>query len=150
MKARFAHVNLIARDWQRLAGFYERVFGCECLLPERDLFGRWLEESTGVLGAHIRGAHLRLPGCGEGGPTLEIFQYDKEGSALRPAINRPGLGHLAFAVEDVRAALDAVLAAGGGQVGELVSVDISGAGKITFVYAADPEGNIIELQHWHA
>ena len=146
MKARFAHVNLIARDWRELAEFYERVLGCERLLPERDLSGRWLEESTGVPGARIRGAHLRLPGYGEGGPTLEMFQYDKEGSSSRPAINRPGLGHLAFAVEDVRAALDAVLAAGG----ELVSVDIPNAGKITFVYAADPEGNIIELQHWEA
>lgn len=150
MKARFAHVNLIARDWQRLAGFYERVLGCERLLPERDLSGRWLEESTGVLEAYVRGAHLRLPGYGQGGPTLEVFQYDQEEAALRPAVNRPGLGHLAFAVEDVCAALDAVLAAGGGQVGELVSVDIPGAGKITFVYATDPEGNIIELQHWHA
>src|SRR5215831_9165895 len=27
MKARFAHVNLIARDWRRLAQFYTKVFG---------------------------------------------------------------------------------------------------------------------------
>lgn len=150
MRARFAHVNLIARDWEKLARFYERVLGCERLHPERDLSGQWLEESTGVPGVHIRGAHLRLPGYGEGGPTLEVFQYDVESLSSRPAVNRPGLGHLAFAVQDVRAALDAVLAAGGGQIGELVSVDIPGAGRITFVYATDPEGNIIELQHWHA
>jgi catechol-2,3-dioxygenase len=25
--ARFGHVHLIARDWRRLADFYERVFG---------------------------------------------------------------------------------------------------------------------------
>jgi len=41
-----------------------------------------------------------------------------------------------------------VISAGGGVVGELVSVDIPGAGTIAFVYATDPEGNVIELQHW--
>jgi hypothetical protein len=33
-------------------------------------------------------------------------------------------------------------------VGEIVSVEIPGAGRITFVYVTDPEGNIVELQHW--
>jgi predicted enzyme related to lactoylglutathione lyase len=96
--------------------------------------------------------HLRLPGYGEHGPTLEIFQYDEilgrgdHGSA--PAANRAGLGHLAFAVEDVPAACQAVLAAGGGMLGEIVSVEVAGAGWITFAYATDPEGNLIELQRW--
>jgi hypothetical protein len=29
-----------------------------------------------------------------------------------------------------------------------VSLDIPNAGRVTFVYLTDPEGNIIELQHW--
>jgi len=45
------------------------------------------------------------------------------------------------------AALAVLQAEGGSQVGEVVSVDIRGAGQIRFVYARDPEGNIIELQH---
>ncbi|MDP4149104.1 MAG: hypothetical protein Q8927_12755 [Bacteroidota bacterium] len=32
--------------------------------------------------------------------------------------------------------------------GDLVETDIPGAGHLTFVYARDPDGNIIELQHW--
>ena len=36
----------------------------------------WLDSATGINGAHLRGMHLRLPGYGEHGPTLEIFQYD--------------------------------------------------------------------------
>lgn len=59
------------------------------------------------------------------------------------------MAHLAFAVEDVGAAVQAVLAAGGSMVGEDVTVDIPGAGRITFAYVADPEGNVIELQRWH-
>ena len=33
-------------------------------------------------------------------------------------------------------------------MGELVRVVVPGAGRLKFVYAADPEGNIIELQKW--
>jgi catechol 2,3-dioxygenase-like lactoylglutathione lyase family enzyme len=140
------HTNLVARDWRALASFYQRVFGCEPLPPERTLSGAWLEAATGVHGAQIRGIHLRLPGHGHSGPTLEVFQYDPQADAPEPAANRPGLGHLAFAVDDVEQAREAVLAAGGRGVGEVVSQEIPGAGTITFAYVRDPEGNIIELQ----
>jgi len=36
IEARFGHVNLIARDWQSLAAFYQRVFGCMLVPPELD------------------------------------------------------------------------------------------------------------------
>jgi predicted enzyme related to lactoylglutathione lyase len=146
--ARFVHTNLIARDWVKLAAFYERVFGCTPVPPERSLAGEWLAKSTGVPGAQIRGIHLRLPGYGDGGPTLEIFQYHRERERPETATNRPGFAHIAFAVDDVQAAYEAVIAAGGGAVGELVSVEIPGAGTIAFVYVTDPERNIIELQRW--
>jgi predicted enzyme related to lactoylglutathione lyase len=148
IQTRFVHVNLIAQDWRKLAEFYEQVFGCTPVPPERNLSGGWLEDGTGVPGAQVQGVHLRLPGYGEQGPTLEVFQYNHQLERQEPAANRPGFAHLAFAVDDVAAARDAVIAAGGGAIGELVSVDIPGAGRITFIYATDPEGNIIELQHW--
>ena len=147
-RARYVHTNLIARDWRKLARFYERIFGCTPVPPERDLAGQWLEDGTGVPGAHIHGVHLRLPGYGTDGPTLEIFQYNHEEGRPETAVNRPGFGHIAFAVDDVEAARDAVFAAGGGTVGQVVSLEVPGAGTVTFVYLTDPEGNIIELQHW--
>jgi predicted enzyme related to lactoylglutathione lyase len=145
---RFVHTNIVAHDWRRLARFYEEVFGCAAVLPERDLRGSWLENATGVRGAEIQGIHLRLPGHGERGPTLEIFGYNHQKSRPEMAINRPGLAHIAFGVDDVAQMLQAVLDAGGGTVGELVSVQVPGAGAIDFVYVTDPEGNIIELQRW--
>jgi predicted enzyme related to lactoylglutathione lyase len=148
MQARFVHTNVVAHDWRRLADFYEQVFGCILVPPERHITGQWIESATGVPNAEIDGVHLRLPGHGEGGPTLEIFQYNRAERGQRPAINRPGLAHLAFAVDDVEAARDAVVAAGGGTVGEVVSLDVAGAGRVTFVSVTDPEGNIIELQRW--
>ncbi|HSB73153.1 MAG TPA: VOC family protein [Candidatus Methylomirabilis sp.] len=148
MPAKFVHTNLVAQDWRRLAAFYEAVFGCTPIPPERDLVGQWLDAVTGVAQARILGVHLRLPGYGTGGPTLEIFQYDREMERPATAVNRPGFGHIAFAVENVEAARDAVLAAGGRAVGALVSARIPSAGTITVVYVTDPEGNVIELQRW--
>jgi len=100
IEARFGHVNLVAADWRLLADFYERVFGCVFVPPERDLGGPVFEAGTGVPGATVRGAHLRLPGLGENGPTLEIFQYGAGPERPATAINRPGFGHIAFAVPE--------------------------------------------------
>ena len=129
--ARYVHTNLVARDWRSLAVFYEQVFGCVRLQPERDLAGPAIDAGTGLVGAHIRGVHLRLPGFPEGGPTLEIFTYNEEPERPPTAVNRPGFGHLAFAVADVRAARQAALEAGGGAVGEVVTVEVSGGGRVT-------------------
>jgi catechol 2,3-dioxygenase-like lactoylglutathione lyase family enzyme len=149
-EARFVHVNLIAKDWKQLARFYEQVFGCVPVPPERRLQGRQLERATGVSGASIQGVHLRLPGFGDVGPTLEIFQYVQGPDSPLAAVNQRGLAHVAFAVDDVKAAQDAVLAAGGSSVGELVALPVSEDRAVTFVYVRDPEGNIIELQKWSA
>jgi catechol 2,3-dioxygenase-like lactoylglutathione lyase family enzyme len=150
VQARFVHTNIVARDWRKLAQFYEQVLGCTPVPPERNLEGQWLEDGTGVPGARIQGIHLRLPGYGAEGPTLEIFQYNYQEERPETAINRPGFGHIAFVVDDVEAARDAVLAAGGGVVGKVVSLSVPSAGTVVFVYITDPEGNIIEFQHWPA
>lgn len=149
INAKYVHTDLVARDWKQLADFYTRVFGCTLVPPERDLSGAWLDDATSITNAHIRGAHLRLPGYGDAGPTLEIFQYDDEPAKPPTAVNRPGLGHIAFAVDDVYAARDAVIAAGGGTVGKIIETEIRGVGHICFVYVTDPEGNVIELQKWN-
>ena len=44
--------------------------------------------------------------------------------------------------------LNAVIEAGGGKLSEIIHQDIPRIGKITFVYAKDPEGNFIELQKY--
>ena len=63
-----------------------------------------------------------------------------------PAVNRPGYGHLAFAVDDVAAAREAVLAAGGRAVGGVVTTPVGEAGHVTWAYVTDLEGNVLELQ----
>ena len=146
--ARFGHVNLIARDWRSLVAFYTTLFGCEFVPPERDYAGDDLAAGTGVPGAALRGAHLRLPGHGPAGPTLEIYQFASMPEAVPPMANRPGFQHIAFAVPSVAAARQAVLEAGGGSVGSVVTLQTADGRFVTWTYVTDPEGNIIELQSW--
>ena len=148
LNARYVHTNLIARDWRGLAQFYQDLFGCVPVPPERDLSGPEMEAGTGIRGVHLRGAHLRLPGRGDDGPTLEIFTYDPALEGPATAVNRPGFGHIAFSVEDVVGAREMVLAAGGRAIGEVVTVTVAGAAQVTWCYVTDPEGNAIELQSW--
>jgi predicted enzyme related to lactoylglutathione lyase len=146
--AKYVHTNLIAEDWRALAGFYIDLFGCTLVPPERDLQGEHMDAGTGIPGVHLRGAHLRLPGWGDDGPTLEIFNYNVAAAREPAAVNRPGYGHIAFSVEDVQSARTAVLNASGRAVGEVVTVQIATGARITWCYVTDPEGNIIELQSW--
>jgi predicted enzyme related to lactoylglutathione lyase len=125
---RFAHTNLVAKDWRKLARFYEQVFGCTPVPPERDLSGQWLDDAVGIPSVHI--------------------SEEEQSASLRIRADRPGFGHIAFAVDDVEATRQAVLAAGGGELGKVASVKVSGAGSITFAYLTDPEGNIVEVQRW--
>lgn len=148
MNAKFGHVNLIARDWKRVSRFYQDVFGCVPVPPERDYRGADVDRATAVPNAHIMGEHLRLPGHGENGPTLEIYSFDEFAAAYEPQVNRPGFQHIAFAVDDVAAARKEVLANGGSDLGETVTLTTKVGTRVTFVYLRDPEGNIIELQSW--
>lgn len=149
MGIRYAHTNLIADDWRRLAQFYIEVFECVPVSSERDHHGPLTDALTGMPGARIQGRHLRLPGHGEHGPTLEVFTYAKNAEHPPTQLHRPGFQHLAFEVDDVDGKREEILARGGSDVGKVVTLDIPGAGKLTLVYMTDPEGNILELQKWH-
>ncbi|MGD0153746.1 MAG: VOC family protein [Thermacetogeniaceae bacterium] len=148
MSLKFVHTNIVAKDWQKLAQFYIQVFECQPVEPERDLEGAWIDRATDIKDVHIRGMHLRLPGY-QDGPTLEIFQYNKQAEEDGlPAINKPGFGHIAFLVDNVQIIYDKLIKNGGSKWGEIVVQEIAGVGILTFVYARDPEGNIIEIQNW--
>jgi predicted enzyme related to lactoylglutathione lyase len=147
VKSRYVHTNIIARDWKSLASFYEDIFDCKPVPPKRELTGKLIDDLTHIEHAELQGIHLKLPGYDEAGPLLEILQYSHPKKGI-PAINRLGLAHIAFRVDDVESAKNEVLEAGGRAIGETVSLQIPKAGTVTVVYVTDPEGNIIELQHW--
>lgn len=144
----YVHTNLVARDWRSLANFYVDVLGCVPVPPERSYSGPALEAGTGVTAAALEGIHLRLPGCGPNGPTLEIYTYAALADRPATAANRLGFGHLAFQVPSVDDARDKVLQAGGKAVGQVVSLRTAHGDEVTWCYVSDPEGNILELQAW--
>ena len=148
MKIRYVHTNIIAEDWKRVSLFYQKVFGCKPIPPQRDLNGEWLDKLTGIENVHVRGEHLTLPGYEECLPTLEIFSYNSTELDNSKHINSIGLAHLAFEVDDVESVLQKIKTEGGGQVGELIKTEYPNHVTATFVYAKDIEGNIIELQSW--
>lgn len=148
MPPRYTHTNLVAEDWEALADFYIKVFGCAPVPPKRSLEGEWLAGAVGLDEVALEGMHLRLPGHGDAGPTLEIFSYRTMLDRPEPSANRKGLCHLAFHVDDVREALRLMEDHGGKALGVVTEREVPGVGLLSFVYAADPEGNIVELQNW--
>lgn len=145
---RYVHTNIISNDWKKLSKFYIEVFGCKLLPPARKQEGPWLEKGTGLPKAKLEGGHLLLPGWGANGPTLEIHQYSEiePQSAINP--NMRGIAHIAFEVDSVKETLNKIIRAGGSANGQISYGKVEGKGKITFVYARDPEGNLIEIQKW--
>jgi len=88
IRAEYAHINLIARDWKKPVRFYSEVFGCEPKPPERDMSGAWLDQLTSLQNARLSGVHLRLPGYGDNGPTLEVFNYNQLVEPELPSANQ--------------------------------------------------------------
>lgn len=68
------------------------------------------------------------------GPSLP-----RTGAGTGISRSRSKMSPTAFAV---------VVAAGGAAHGKVVTRDIPGAGRVTFAYVRDPEGNLVELQSW--
>jgi predicted enzyme related to lactoylglutathione lyase len=108
---------------ERLADFYEKVFGCKRLSPGSVLTGDAMARGTGVPNAEIRGVWFQMPGIGEGGPILELFQYSHMHERQTPLPNQPGYGHLSFEVSDIAATADAVVTAGGSRFGAIADFE---------------------------
>jgi len=145
---RFAHVNIISKNWEKLVKFYSDTFNCKIVPPLRNQSGDWLDKGTGMKNAVLKGAHLRLPGHGNNGPTIEIYQYDEieDQDFIKP--NKRGFSHIAFEVSNIEQNLRKIIDNGGSYLGELTSKEVEGVGLLKFIYTRDIEGNIIELQNW--
>jgi len=63
-------------------------------------------------------------------------------------LNKCGIAHLAFEVDDVEKTLRLLLQRGGSHIGEAIKTKYEDEREAVFVYATDCEGNIVELQSW--
>ena len=149
MNCRYTHTNINSPDWEKLVKFYIDVFGCKLVPPLRHLHGAWFEKASGVPGAEVHGAHIALPGYGEDGPTFEIFTHTNQLGETSNPFNHQGFGHIAFHVDDVEETYQNLLAHGGSSDGEIITKYYESLGKtLIMIYAKDPDGNVIEIQHW--
>lgn len=137
------HVSLTARNADRLAGFYRAVFGCVDRRPPKRLSGEIVARGNGLANVGIYAIWLGLPG--DAGPFLEIMEYSETPDRRPPAVNAPGFGHIAFAVSDLHATIDAVLGSGGTLQGQVTNFGTEERPHL-ILYVRDPEGNILELE----
>jgi len=146
MPMRYAHTCIVAKDWKALSLFYQQVFGCKPLSPEREFHGEWIDKLTGIKKVRLTRIRLAFPGYKENGPLLEITSYNTMDLGNPKLVNLVGLSHIAFEVEDMVETLRKVLSEGGSALGELVRVVSPEGQGASLIYVKDPEGNIIELK----
>ena len=68
---RVHHTGYTVSDLERSVAFYRDLLGCE-VIAEQEKQGGYLAAIVGYPDAHVRMAHLRLPGADH---VLELFQY---------------------------------------------------------------------------
>ncbi|MEL6585658.1 MAG: VOC family protein [Pseudomonadota bacterium] len=140
---RLTHVNLTARNADRLAAFYRNSFGFSERRPPKRLSGEAVSRGNGLPNSDIRVVWLNV-NDGDG-PSLEIMEYSETVNRPKPAVNEPGYGHLAFEVRNLTESVENVLRFGGTLQGEVTNFGTAEA-PILIVYVRDPEGNILELE----
>jgi catechol 2,3-dioxygenase-like lactoylglutathione lyase family enzyme len=136
---RMDHVGIVVDDLAAATEFFIKL-GLE-LVGEGPVEGRWVDRMVGLEGVRAEIAYLRMP---DGHGALELTKYhtpsSPAGNRHAPA-NTPGIRHIAFAVDDIDAAVAGLRARGAELVGELERYE----DKYRLCYVRGPEGIIVEL-----
>lgn len=135
----FVHVGLVVEDLDETVRFLT-VLGFVCGKPSV-FSGEWTDRIIGLENVTIEVVMVRVP---DGSDVFEVLRFRSPSAGAQepaPAANRPGLRHVAFAVDDVRGVVDRVREAGWDTVGEVVGSENTSL----FCYVRGPEGLIVEL-----
>jgi len=157
------HVNLVVHDLDLMVRFYCEVLGLE-QAKQVLIEGEWIDRTVGLSGVRADVVYLHPPppelppelslaGSPLSSTRLELIRYhapiaERPGGIDQP--NCPGLRHLAFAVDDIDAAVQRLRDAGVTPVSDVQMVPSSqvkyeGSARKRLVYFRDPEGNVLEL-----
>ncbi len=134
------HFALTVSGLERSLAFY-RGLGFD-LVSDREVEGGYVEEITGIEGAHVRLAHLS--GYGH---NLELLEYRWPRGEVRAG--RPqdtGSAHVCLLTDDIDAAVADLRSRGvtfrsSGPVTTTSGPNKGGRG----IYAEDPDGNVLEI-----
>jgi catechol 2,3-dioxygenase-like lactoylglutathione lyase family enzyme len=139
MRPRFVHVGLVVEDLDETVRFLE-LLGLECGRPG-EFGGEWIDRIIGLEDSKVELVMARTP---DGSDVFEVVRFLSPTASAQekaPAANRPGLRHIAFQVDDVRAVVDRVREAGWETVGEIVDYEST----FLLCYVRGPDGLIVEL-----
>ena len=136
---RMDHVGIVVDDLADATAFFvELGFKVQ---GEGLVDGGWVDRVVGLEGVRVEFAMLETP---DGHGRLELVTFHaplgRGGDRHAPA-NTPGIRHLAFAVDDIDAAVAAVRARGAELVGEVENYE----DIYRLCYVRGPEGIIVEL-----
>lgn len=140
---RIHHTGYTVSNLDRSLTFYRDLLGCE-VLATQEKEGGYLAAIVGYPEAHVRMAHLRLPG---GEHVIELFEYlAPAGVRADVAPRNVGASHLCFLVDDLTEIYRRLRDQGVDSfVSEPVEVD-TGINRGGYgLYLRDPDGITVEL-----
>ena len=138
------HTSLAVGDLDAGIAFYRDTFGYEVAFQEKGMSDR-IARMTGIEGLTCDLAQLRSI---YGEHVLALIAFRRPGRDVPPldgAPLRPGAAHVAFAVEDLDAALAAVEALGAARVGGVTEFDEGRS-----IYCREPSGSFFEMEEFRA
>ena len=139
---RIHHTGYTVSDLDRSVAFYRDLLGCE-VIATQEKEGGYLAAIVGYPDAHVRMAHLRLPG---GEHVVELFQYlSPEGGKADVEPRNVGASHLCFVTADLPALYERLREQDVTFVSPPVEVDTGINTGGYALYLRDPDGIVVEL-----
>jgi catechol 2,3-dioxygenase-like lactoylglutathione lyase family enzyme len=136
---RMEHVGIVVDDLPAATAFFVEL-GLK-LRGRGPVEGGWVDRVVGLEGVRVEIAMMETP---DGHGRLELAKFHappgRDGDRHAPA-NAPGIRHVAFAVDDIDAAVAGLRARGAELVGEVERYEDS----YRLCYVRGPEGVIVEL-----
>jgi catechol 2,3-dioxygenase-like lactoylglutathione lyase family enzyme len=135
----FVHIGLVVEDLDETVRFLA-LLGFDCSTPEV-FSGEWIDQIIGLEDVTVETVMARAP---DGSDVFEVVRFRSPSAGAQeavPAVNRPGLRHVAFKVDDVRGVVERVREAGWETVGDIVDYE----NMFLLCYVRGPEGLIVEL-----
>jgi catechol 2,3-dioxygenase-like lactoylglutathione lyase family enzyme len=136
---RMEHIGIVVDDLAAATAFFVAL-GLE-VQGEAPVEGRWVDRIVGLDGVRAEIAMLETP---DGHGRLELTKFhapsSRGGDRQAPA-NAPGIRHIAFAVDDIDAAVAGLRARGAELIGEVAQYEES----YRLCYVRGPAGIIVAL-----
>ena len=140
--SRIHHTGYTVSDLDRSVAFYRDLLGCE-VIATQEKEGGYLAAIVGYPDAHVRMAHLRLPGADH---VVELFQYlTPVGGHADVEPKNVGASHLCFVTDDLAGLYERLLAESVSFVSPPVEVDTGINAGGYALYLRDPDGIVVEL-----